>query len=132
MEDLLILKQLQNCWNSLKTKTKNKFELRIEKQLKKSKLVFKYESERIPYVLPVRHYIPDFIVDTPLGKIYIECKGYFRPEHKSKMRAVKKLHPELDLRIILYRSSKQNERWCTKNGFPFAIESIPKEWLNDT
>lgn len=107
---------------------RNKFEQKIQRQLKRAKVVFKYESERIPYVLS-GHYIPDFIIHTPTGLVYIECKGYFRPEHKRKMVAVKKQHPNLDIRIVFYSESKINKRWAEKNGFKYAIEKIPKDWL---
>lgn len=90
---------------------------------------YTYESEKIPYVL-ARHYIPDYIVLTPSGKIYIECKGYFRPEHKAKMIAVKKQHPELDIRILFYAPNKKYEKWAVKNGFKYAFSDIPKEWLD--
>ena len=72
-------------------KLRNKFEKRIYSQLSRAKVSFKYESEKIPYLL-ARHYIPDFIIQTKTGKIYIECKGYLRPEHKAKLIAVKKLN----------------------------------------
>lgn len=109
-------------------KTKNRFEQRVYTQLKRSKLPFKYETERIPYIL-ARHYLPDFIIDTPLGKVYVECKGYFRAEDKAKLKAVKKQHPEIDLRIVFYKENKQYISWCIKNGFKYAIEKVPKEWL---
>jgi len=109
---------------------RNKFEQRIYLQLKKSNLSFKYESEKIPYVL-AGHYIPDFIILTSLGKIYIEAKGYFRPEAKRKMVAVKRQHPELDIRLVFYSASKTNVRFAERHGFKYAIETIPKEWLNE-
>lgn len=108
---------------------KNKFELKISNQLLKSGLKFKYEGTKIPYIL-ARHYIPDFILDTKLGKIYIECKGYFRPEHKAKMAAVKKQHPELDVRILFYSHKDAYVRWAEKNGFKYAINEIPQDWLD--
>jgi len=111
-----------------RTKTKNAFEERLHSQLKRAKVKVKYESTKIPYIL-ARHYIPDFVVETPSGKIYIEAKGYFRPEARSKMAAVKRQHPELDIRIVFYKHSKTNERWATKHGFKYAFETIPKEWL---
>lgn len=111
-----------------KTQTKNQFEARLETQLAKAKVKFKYEAIKIPYIL-ARHYIPDFIVETPLGKIYIEAKGYFRPDARSKMAAVKRQHPELDIRIVFYKFTKANERWATKHGFKFAFNTIPQEWL---
>lgn len=109
-------------------KLRNKFETRIFKQLRRAKVAFNYEKERIPYIL-ARHYIPDFIVQTPNGKIYIECKGYLRPEHKAKMIAVKKQHPSMDIRILFYAPRKSNIKWAERNGFVYAFEKIPKEWL---
>lgn len=111
-------------------KLKNKFEKRIYSQLKKAKVQFKYETERIPYVL-AGHYVPDFVLSTATGKIYIETKGYFRPEAKRKMVAIKKQHPELDIRILFYSLNKQYVKWCEKHGFKYAIEKIPKEWLSE-
>ena len=107
---------------------KNKFEDKLFRQLKKAKVNFKYESERIPYIL-ARHYIPDFVVLVSGQKIYIEAKGYLRPEHKSKMVAVKKLHPAMDIRFVFYSENKKNIRWAEKHNFPWAIGDIPKEWL---
>jgi predicted nuclease of restriction endonuclease-like RecB superfamily len=113
-------------------KVRNKFEQRINQQLKRSKIIYGYETERIPYVL-AGHYIPDFIIQTQLGKVYVECKGYLRPEDKRKLRAVKRQHPEMDLRLLFYGESTKRERdqirWATKNGFKFAIDTIPKDWL---
>ena len=108
--------------------TRNKFEKRLYAQLKRAKLPFSYESERIPYILS-GYYLPDFIVRTPLGVIYIEAKGYFRPEAKRKLVAVKRQHPEKDIRLLFYARNKQYERWAVKNGFKFAFEKIPIEWL---
>jgi predicted nuclease of restriction endonuclease-like RecB superfamily len=109
-------------------KVRNKFEKRILTQLKRARVSFTYESEKIPYVL-AGHYIPDFIIQTSLGKIYVEAKGYLRPEHKRKMVAVKKQHPEMDLRILFYSANKKFIKWAEKAGFKYAIETIPKEWL---
>lgn len=110
------------------SKLKNKFEDKIYKQLSRAKVIFKYESEKIPYIL-ARHYIPDFVVTTEKGKIYIECKGYLRPEHKAKMVAVKRLHPEMDIRILFYSANKKNFKWAERNGFTYAVHDIPKEWF---
>jgi predicted nuclease of restriction endonuclease-like RecB superfamily len=110
-------------------KTKNKFEARILKQLELRKVKFKYESEKIPYVI-AGHYIPDFIIETPTGKVYLETKGYFRPEAKRKMVAVKKAHPELDIRLLFYSASKTNIRWAEKHGFRYAFHQVPEDWIN--
>jgi len=107
---------------------RNKFEARIYQQLKNAKVPFKYESERVPYVIAA-HYIPDFILSTRLGKVYVEAKGYLRPEHKRKMVAVKRQHPELDIRILFYSRNKNFIKWAEKNGFRYAVDKIPTEWL---
>lgn len=111
-----------------KKKLKNKFEQRIDRQLKKSKVPYGYETEKLPYYF-TGHYIPDFVIKHPNGTIYIEAKGYLRPEHKRKMVAVKKLHPTLDIRIIFYSSNKKYIKWAIKHGFPYAIERVPEDWL---
>jgi len=126
------LKDLKDCFKRIsefKNRMRNNFEKSVERQLKKAKVKFKYESIRIPYVL-CRHYIPDFVINSPLGNIYVECKGYLRPEHKAKMCAVKKQHPELDIRILFYSYRKSYVKWAEKNSFKWAVERIPNEWLN--
>jgi predicted nuclease of restriction endonuclease-like RecB superfamily len=111
-----------------KKKPRNKFEKALTTQLRRAKVNFGYETERIPYILAC-HYIPDFIISTPTGKLYIEAKGYFRPEARRKMLAIRKLNPQLDIRFIFYAKRKINIKWCEKHSFKYAIEKIPKEWL---
>lgn len=110
------------------SRLKNKFEKKIDRQLKRSKLRYGYEVDRIAYIL-ARHYIPDFMVYTSRGVVYIETKGFLRREDKAKLKAVKKQHPEKDIRLLFYKQTKDNERWAIKNGFTYAYETIPKEWL---
>jgi predicted nuclease of restriction endonuclease-like RecB superfamily len=107
---------------------RNEFEKKIAKQLRKAKVAFQYEGSRIPYLL-ARHYIPDFILNINGQKVYVECKGYFRPEAKAKMVAVKRLNPQLDIRILFYAHNKKYIKWAEKNGFRWAVGEIPKEWL---
>jgi hypothetical protein len=110
-------------------KTRNKFEAKIEKQLKRARVVFSYEAKKIPYLLS-GHYIPDFCIQTPTGVLYVETKGYFRPEAKRKMVAVKKLNPHLDIRIVFYALKKKDIAWAIRNGFKYSVGTIPKEWLD--
>lgn len=109
-------------------KPRNKFERELRKELRRAKVTFKYEGSKIPYVI-AGHYTPDFTVSTPTGKIVIEGKGYFRPEDKRKLIAVKKCNPHLDIRLVFYKDLLSNGKWCKKNGFKYAIKHIPKEWL---
>jgi hypothetical protein len=109
-------------------KLRNKFEIKVYKSLKRQKVKFTYETVKIPYVL-AKHYIPDFIIQTRLGKIYLECKGYLRPEDKAKLVAVKRQNPALDIRLLFYSSNKRNIRWAEKVGIRYAIDKVPLEWL---
>lgn len=113
----------------MKKKLKNKFEIKTYAQLKRARVKFKYEEEKIPYIL-ARHYIPDFVITTKTGKVYVECKGYLRPEHKAKMVAVKKLNPNMDIRILFYATKKEYIKWAERNGFRYAVGEIPQEWLD--
>lgn len=116
---------------AIKKKTpRNRFEKKLHQQLKKAKVNFKYEPVKLPYVLS-GHYIPDFVLYRPDGMVYIEAKGYFRPEHKRKMVAVKKAHPTIDLRIVFYSFKTKDVRWAEKNGFPYSIGTIPKDWIDN-
>jgi predicted nuclease of restriction endonuclease-like RecB superfamily len=110
-------------------KLRNKFETKIYRQLKKHKVLFNYELEKIPFVL-ARHYVPDFVVFTPNGKIYIETKGHLRREDKAKLVAIKRQHPEMDLRILFYSRKKDQISWADRHGFKYAFENIPEEWIN--
>jgi predicted nuclease of restriction endonuclease-like RecB superfamily len=122
--DTAIVKSLLKTANTCR----NKFERDTLTFLRKKRAKFEYESEKIPYII-ASHYIPDFIILTSLGKIYVECKGYFRPEDKRKLANVKKQNPSIDLRLLFYSHNKKNIQWAEKNGFRYAVETIPDEWL---
>jgi hypothetical protein len=110
-------------------KTRNAFEKKIHTQLKRAKVVFKYESEKLAYVL-ARHYVPDFVIVTPSGRVFIETKGHLRREDKAKLVAVKRQHPEIDLRLLFYAPNKVNSKWADRHGFRYAFGTVPKEWLD--
>lgn len=112
----------------LKKKLRNKFEKRIDRQLRKTKVTYAYESEKIPYIISA-HYIPDFIIKLDNGdKIYIECKGYLRPEDKRKLVAVKRCHPTYDIRLLFFRLVDKSVKWAERHGFQWAVESVPDDW----
>ena len=116
---------------------KGKFRSKLE-ELVASKIpkgvAWKFESERLTYLLP-KTYIPDLIIEKPDGrKLYIEVKGYLRDEDQRKMRAVKFSNPDLDIRFFfpedkqVHRSSMLNSEWCRKYSYPYCIGKIPKGW----
>ena len=95
---------------------------------------YEYESTKIPYVIQ-HNYTPDFIL--PNG-VYLECKGYWEAEDRRKIKAVKTLNPDLDLRMVFQapfnKISKQSKttyaQWCDKHGIPWtSFHNIPLQWL---
>lgn len=109
-------------------------EEKVFKQLPKKRT--KYEGEKLTYFIP-KKYIPDFIIHTKAGKIYLEVKGYLRYEDQVKMRAVKASNPDLDIRFYFPEDKKVagsqmlNSEWCIKWNFPYCIGNVPKGWLSD-
>ena len=97
---------------------------------------FEYETLRLNYTVSAV-YTPDFIL--PNGVI-LEAKGYFKPEDRRKMLAVRKQHPELDIRLVfqapyntLTKTSKTTyAMWAEKHGFLWApSHTIPLEWFEN-
>ena len=95
---------------------------------------FGYETLTLPYSQS-HTYRPDFVLD---NGIIIESKGHFRrgAGEAAKMIAVRDQHPELDIRFVFYNAhakiggQKQTyAQWATRNGFKWAHEEIPDEWL---
>lgn len=118
---------------------KSKLEIDLSKKLRKVKNInVTYETTVLPYILR-KNYVADFTcIKRKNGQtIVIEAKGWFRPEDRAKMLAVKESNPDVDIRFIFPRDNKLNKNsntkysdWCIKNGFPFHIGlNIPREWF---
>lgn len=110
------------------------FERTLAASLKKRKVAFEYETLKLPYTIS-HSYSPDFIL---ANGVIVEAKGHFRrgAGEAAKMIAVKKAHPDLDIRIVFYdahaKISGQKQtyaQWAERNGFVWAHEEIPDEWL---
>lgn len=86
----------------------------------------------------VKEYIPDFLMLAKSGKaILIECKGHFPSNQRAKMLAVKKAHPNTDIRFLFTNASERISKrskttygqWCDKHGFKYSQgATIPKSW----
>lgn len=117
-------------------KLKSELEKRIAKELKKTRHKVEYESTDLDYVIR-KKYVPDFTVTDERGRVvYIEVKGWFRIEDRIKMRAVKDTNPDIDIRLLFDKDNKLSKHsrmtystWAEKYGFPYAIGSVPREWL---
>lgn len=84
-------------------------------------------------------YEPDFVVILRNGKkFYIESKGWLPSEDRTKMKNVKKLNPDLDIRFMFQKkqnlkinNNQTNIEWALKNGFDKSIIGglLPKSWF---
>ena len=114
-------------------KFRSKFERRLAAQLDHVGVPYLYECRHLDYVCK-RTYTPDF--ELPNGVI-LEAKGFFKPADRTKMLAVKKAHPSLDIRFVFQANNKLSKSskttygaWADKHGFPWCIgPSIPESWL---
>lgn len=113
---------------------RSRLEERLAKWLHQNDLSFEYETVKLNYVIEAV-YKPDFIL--PNG-VMLEAKGWFKPEDRRKMLAVKKQHPELDIRLVfqapyntITKESKTTySMWAEKNGFPWCpYHDIPLDWF---
>ena len=100
-----------------------------------------YETSQLDYTIE-HTYVPDFDICTKKGtRFIIEAKGLgraFDGPARAKMIAVKKRHPDVDIRIVFMSDrpfrkggKMRPSDWATKYGFPFAIKTIPKEWMDE-
>jgi hypothetical protein len=119
----------------------SKAEVKFAEWMDARKLKWMYEPARLDWIPPHRKYTPDFKVMRRDGSFFfVEYKGYLRPEDKTKMVAVRKQYPDLDIRFIFQRANKPSYKgakttyadWAEKNGYLWAEGIIPEEWLNET
>jgi hypothetical protein len=111
------------------------FERTLHLQLTKAKVPFEYETVKLPFSLE-RYYLPDFVLG---NGVVIEAKGILDRDTRTKMVAVKKQHPHLDIRFVFMKSENRLTKaansltyaqWAERNGFPWADGRIPDEWLS--
>lgn len=123
-------------------RVRSPWEFRLFKEIKsflKRRQTVAYEADTLSYVIEGT-YTPDFTVEEAGDKVFfIEAKGHFDYQARRKMEAVKKAHPDKDIRILFQRDNYLRKRgkmkysdWATKHGFTFAVgENLPKEWFGD-
>lgn len=115
-------------------KYRSRLEERLARWLEVNGQSFEYETLKLDYTVKAV-YTPDFIL--PNG-VVLEAKGYFKPEDRRKMLAVKKQHPDLDIRLVFqapFNTITKDSRttyamWAEKNGFPWcSYHTIPLDWF---
>ena len=117
---------------------KSQLEKNIYSKLRKGFKYVRYEDKILSYTVR-KNYVCDFTCITRNGKtIYIEVKGWFRPEDRTKMRAVKADNPSIDIRFLFDKDNRLNKNskmtysmWCEKYGFKYAFGTAPKEWFDE-
>ena len=131
--------QTQPLWNLKKRMRtskgfRNQFEERLGSFLDDRRIAYEYETLILGYTLEGK-YKPDFIL--PNG-IIIEAKGFFRTHAQRALKAVKKKHPKLDIRLVFYNQNQKIQgsnlkcyEWAEKYKFKFANGSIPEEWITN-
>jgi hypothetical protein len=115
---------------------KSGFEFETAKMLKRKKVKFKYESEKVSFVVPAksRTYTPDFFLS---NGIIIETKGRWTLEDRKKHLLIKEQNPNLDIRIVFQNENQKIRKgskttyadFCNKHGILFASKEIPEDWL---
>jgi hypothetical protein len=116
------------------SKFRSKLEEKVANLLSHLDVKYEYETKTIPYVIQ-HNYTPDFVLP---NNIYLECKGYWEPADRRKIKQVKKDNPNLDLRMVFQapyntiskKSKTTYAQWCEKLDIPWASYSnIPLDWL---
>jgi len=112
-------------------------EFKISMALDTIKYKYDYESIKIEWEdLAYRTYTPDFILN---NGIIIETKGRFLSSDRKKHKAIKKQHPDLDIRFVFTNSRSKLQKgakssygqWCDKHGFRYYDRIIPEDWLKE-
>jgi hypothetical protein len=113
---------------------KSKLEKGMGCLLETAGIPFSYEPTRLPY-LKKHHYTPDFWLDEQ--NFFIETKGRFLPQDRTKHLLVRELNPHIDIRFVFQQPnnklSKKSQttyaEWCDKHGFLWSGKKLPKEWF---
>jgi hypothetical protein len=111
-------------------------EVDVRKQLDDKPCISTYEPISFEYFVE-GWYTPDFKVCVAPGKeFYIEVKGKLDRATRIIYQAMRKTHPDLDLRFLFLVNNKINKGakmrytdWATKYHFPCAVGQLPAEWF---
>lgn len=112
-------------------------ELKVAKELDDQGFDYLYEKVKIEWEdLAYRTYTPDFVLS---NGIIIETKGQFTAADRRKHLAIKKQHPNLDIRFVFENSRRKLRKgakstyaeWCVKYNFLYYDRIIPEDWLKE-
>ena len=117
------------------TKYRSNFEVDFASDLIRRGVSFDYEPDTYSYVPKTTTYTPDFYF--PEHKFYVETKGFFAPEDRTKHLTFRAQHPNIDVRFVfancdnkLTKNAKMTyAQWCSRHGFLYSNKIIDETWL---
>jgi hypothetical protein len=113
------------------------FEYEVAQEADRQGIKYEYEPEesRVIWTPKAKTYTPDFVL--PNG-IVVECKGRLTVHDRTKHVLIAEQYPDLDIRFVfqynnpITKGSKTRYTdWAEKNGFQWAMTTIPKEWYKE-
>jgi len=117
-------------------KVRSKLEKNVADALTDAGVKYEYETQKLYYTVPEKahEYTPDFFI--PNTDWVLEAKGLLDSDTRKKMLHIARSNPFADIRFVFQRdnpirkgSKTKYSDWATKNGFKWAIGTVPKEWL---
>lgn len=104
---------------------RSNFEFNFAKSLESNNIDYSYEEDKLKYVRACT-YTPDF----KIGNLYVETKGRFTTQDRSKMILVKQQNPGIQIIIVfmnpnitLRKGSKTTYwQWADKNNFLWTTQ----------
>ena len=130
----LLLLQMTRQPKKKTSRFRSQLEDKVAELLTNLDVTYEYETTKIAYTIP-HNYFPDFIL--PNGVI-LECKGYWEPSDRRKIKNVKEQNPDLDLRMVFQspyntiskKSKTTYAKWCERHDIPWSsFHEIPLDWL---
>lgn len=59
----------------------------------------------------ITRYRPDFFVVDDTGyRYYVECKGWYDPKSKTKLKRARECYPEIDIRLVMTRDMRELDK----------------------
>ena len=125
-------------WNGIQFASK--FERDYAQQLTKLGLQWEYEADSFYWFPNPRIYRPDFKITKDDGTVYyVETKGFFDPNSRAKMAAIKKQFPNIDIRMAFMdpnkkvtksKTGKTYSSWAEAVGYLWSSFCVPQCWRN--
>jgi len=132
------LRPQQKKFATLRETFRSGLEEKIAQQISNAGATFAFEKFYLPWTAPEKphKYTPDFLLQ---NGIIVETKGLFQTSDRQKMKRIREMYPDLDIRFVFSnaqaRIAKKSKTtyamWAEANGFKWAHRDIPPAWLKE-